>query len=73
MSFPEILNAITVNPAFSLDIHKIKGIIKSGYIADLILIDLKNIEEIFYWMGYNPVSLVIKSGNIIFKRTSIEK
>ncbi len=68
MDFSEIVNAITVNPAYSLGISDKYGIISPKYKADLLFLDVSDPIEIPYKFGINPVKMVMKNGRIISKR-----
>ncbi|MBN1620309.1 imidazolonepropionase [candidate division WOR-3 bacterium] len=65
LSCEEVLNAITVNAAYSLGIHNSVGLIKEGYKADMIFIQENDLREIFYFVGKNPVKTVVKDGKVI--------
>lgn len=68
MDFPEIVNALTVNPAYSLGISDKYGIISPKYKADLLFLDVSDPVEIPYKFGINPIKMVMKNGRIISKR-----
>jgi len=68
MDFSEIINAVTVNPAYSLGISDKYGIISPNYKADLLFLDVFDPVEIPYKFGINPVKMVMKNGRIISKR-----
>lgn len=68
LTIAEILNAITVNAAYSLGIADKVGQIKPGYQADIIFLDIDNPLEIPYWIGANPVKAVMKKGQIVYQR-----
>ncbi len=68
LSCEEVLNAITVNAAYSLGVHNSVGLIKEGYKADMIFIQEDDLKEVFYFVGQNPVKTVVKDGRVI--RTS---
>jgi imidazolonepropionase len=66
----ELLWATTLIPARSLDIDKRVGIIEAGKQADLILLDIPNLEYLPYHFAINHVKLTIKFGEIVFSRFS---
>jgi imidazolonepropionase len=61
MTASEILNAVTVNAAFHLKIEN-KGTLLEGMDADFILLDIPNLEYMFYHYGINHVKEVFISG-----------
>ncbi|MBN1149619.1 imidazolonepropionase [candidate division WOR-3 bacterium] len=65
MSFEEVLNAITVNASYSLGLHDKAGLIKEGFWADIILTEVRDFRELFYYLGSNPVRVVIKKGKVV--------
>ncbi len=65
LTIEEAFKAVTWNAAKSLQIEKNFGSISQGYQADLIFWNLKNIEEISYWMGSDRIQKVMKKGEII--------
>jgi len=65
----ELLWATTHIPAKSLQMtHKI-GCIEEGMQADLIILDIPNLDFLAYHMGINHVDLTLKKGKIVFKRS----
>jgi len=63
----EILNAVTLNAAYHLDIEQTKGSIQKGKDADLILLDIPNLSYMLYHFGINHVSDVITKGRHVIK------
>ncbi|MBN2540759.1 MAG: imidazolonepropionase [Bacilli bacterium] len=61
----EVLTAATVNPAFSLDISNTHGKISVGYKADLVLLDVNNLDYFLYHYGINHTKAVFKSGRLV--------
>lgn len=68
MNMNEALVATTINAAASLAISKTHGSLEKGKVGDMILIDASNWEHIIYELVDPPLALVIKKGNIIFKK-----
>lgn len=64
----EVLNAVTINAAYSLDLADKVGSIKKGKQADLVIFDLANIDFIFYNFGVNNVHSVYKKGQKVYQR-----
>ena len=67
----EILTAATINPAYSLDISKKIGTIEKGKLADLLLLDAKNIDYFIYHYGINHTKAVFKNGNLVVNNRQI--
>lgn len=68
MKFEEIVNAVTINAAKSLNLEKSVGSIEINKHADFAVFDAKDYSEIIYNVGKNLVSHTIKDGNIIYQR-----
>ncbi len=64
----ELLWATTYIPAKSLAEEQKIGSIHPGKQADLVLMDIPNLEYLAYHMGINHVSLTVKKGKVIFQR-----
>ncbi|MGP6239820.1 imidazolonepropionase [Cuniculiplasma sp. SKW4] len=64
MTPEEVLNAMTINPAISLNIGNETGTIKEGKWADMVLFRATSLEDIFYrWDSLLP-EMVISRGRI---------
>ena len=59
MSPTEVLKAATLNPARYFDMEEELGLIKEGYIADLLILDANPLENI---SNTQKINTVIKSG-----------
>jgi imidazolonepropionase len=64
----ELLWASTFIPAKSIKREKDIGSIDVGKKADLILLDIPNLDYLAYHMGINHVLMTIKSGEVVFTR-----
>jgi len=62
MTLPECLTAITLNPACCLGLGAEVGTIEAGKRADLVLLDVPNLDHTAYHFGINPVKAVFKAG-----------
>jgi imidazolonepropionase len=58
----EILNAVTINPAYHLGISHSKGSLDIGKDADIVLMDAPNLSYIMYHFGINHTSDVFILG-----------
>ena len=65
MSAAECLTAGTLNAACSLGRGARIGTIEVGKRADLVVLDVPNVEHLCYEFGRNPVSSVIKGGIVV--------
>ncbi len=62
MSAAEILNAVTYNAAYSIGRLDQVGSLEAGKLADFVLWDVDNFQQIPYSFGQNRVSRVYKKG-----------
>ena len=67
----ELLWATTIIPAMSLMREHLIGSIEVGKQADLILMNIPNLEYIAYHMGINHVKMTMKKGHIEFEKVDI--
>lgn len=61
----QVLNAVTINAAYSVGLGKEIGSITKSKNADLTIFNVPNIDYIFYNFGVNNVHSIFKSGNLI--------
>jgi imidazolonepropionase len=64
----ELLWATTLIPAVSLMRENSIGSIDVGKQADLILMDIPNLDYLAYHMGINHVQMTMKKGTVVFKK-----
>ena len=64
----ELLWATTVIPAKSLQMEQKIATIEPGKQADLILLDIPNLDYLAYHMGINHVKMTMKKGTVVFKK-----
>ncbi|MEP7147142.1 MAG: imidazolonepropionase [bacterium] len=67
MTAEEIINAVTINAAFSLNLENKTGSIETGKQADILIFDMPSYKYLIYNFGVNNLETVIKKGNIVFK------
>ena len=67
MSSEEILNAVTINAAFALNMEKITGSIEAGKQADLLIFDMPSYKYLVYNFGVNNLETVVKKGKILHR------
>lgn len=70
MSVEEAIAGSTVNAAYALNRADKIGSIERGKMADILILDYKDVREVPYWLGSNPVKTCIKDGRICFERQS---
>jgi len=63
----EMLWAATLIPAVSLDLDDSIGSIEAGKQADLVILDIPNLDYLAYHYGINHTFMTIKSGQVIYK------
>lgn len=63
----EALCASTTNAAYAI-CEEERGSIEVGKRADILVCDCKNVNEIPYWFGFNPVRCVVKDGKAMRRR-----
>ncbi len=68
MRVNEILNALTINPACSLEMQDLCGTLEIGKQGDAVIMDLPNLESMFYSIAGNDVLYTVKKGNVIYRR-----
>ncbi len=70
MGAREALTAATLNAACSLGRGASSGTLEVGKQADLLALDLPNVEHLAYEFGRNPVTAVIKRGELVCRRAA---
>jgi len=68
MSAEEIINAVTINAAYSLNLENRLGSIEKGKQADLIVFDMPSYKFLLYNFGVNNIETVIKKGKVVCNR-----
>jgi len=68
MRVEEAIAGATINAAYALNRGDEIGSIEKGKKADLLILDYKDVRELPYWLGYNPVKICIKAGRVCFER-----
>jgi imidazolonepropionase len=68
MTSTEVLDGVTRNAARALGLAGRHGQIAPGFRADFAAWSIETPDELGYWIGYNPCSLVVRSGEIVLER-----
>ena len=64
----EVLLGATRHAAQALGMAGQRGSITAGRAADFAVWSVDALDEIGYWMGFNPCSMVVKEGEIVLER-----
>jgi len=67
MNAEEIINAVTINAAFALNMENKVGSIEMGKQADLLIFDMPSYQYLIYNFAVNNLETVIKKGKIVYK------
>ena len=65
MTSEEALAGVTRNAARALGLHRERGTLASGQVADFVIWNVRSIEELSYWIGFNPRRSVVRAGRIV--------
>ncbi|RPI15305.1 MAG: imidazolonepropionase [Lysobacterales bacterium] len=68
LSSTEVLLGTTRHAARALGLEGERGSLAPGRVADLAAWSIDTPDELGYWAGYNPCSLVAKNGEIVLER-----
>ncbi len=60
----EALAGVTRNAARALGLHDERGSLAPGKAADFVIWNVRAIEELSYWIGFNPRRTVVRAGRI---------
>jgi imidazolonepropionase len=66
----EVLDGVTRNAARALGLGGRHGQVAPGFRADFAAWSIETPDELGYWIGYNPCSLVVRGGEIVLERDS---
>ena len=64
----EVLAGVTRHAACALGLQHERGSLQAGHRADLAVWSIDTLDELGYWAGFNPCSLVVKHGEIALER-----
>lgn len=61
----EALAGVTRNAARALGLHKERGTLTRGQAADFVAWNVRSIDELSYWIGFNPCRTVVRAGKVV--------
>jgi imidazolonepropionase len=61
----EALAGVTRNAARALGLHRERGTLTRGQAADFVAWSVRSIEELSYWIGFNPCRTVVRAGKVV--------
>jgi imidazolonepropionase len=61
----EALAGVTRHAARALGLHRERGTLVKGHVADFVIWNVRSIEELGYWVGFNPRRTVVRAGRIV--------
>ncbi|HET7203041.1 MAG TPA: imidazolonepropionase [Steroidobacteraceae bacterium] len=68
MTSDEVLHGATRHAARALGLQRRCGTLAPGLDADLAVWAIDTLDELGYWIGYNPCSMVVRGGEIVLER-----
>jgi imidazolonepropionase len=70
MTSDEVLDGVTRNAARALGLGDRLGQIAPGFQADFAAWSIDTPDELGYWIGFNPCSMVVRCGEIVLERNA---
>ena len=61
----EALAGVTRNAAHALGLQAERGTLTVGKAADFVIWNVRSVEELSYWIGFNPRRTVVRAGRIL--------
>jgi imidazolonepropionase len=61
----EALAGVTRNAARALGLQADRGTLTAGKAADFVIWNVGSVEELSYWIGFNPRRTVVRAGRIV--------
>jgi imidazolonepropionase len=68
MTSDEVLRGVTCHAARALGLGARCGTLAAGYAADFAVWSIDTLDELGYWIGFNPCSMVVRGGEIALER-----
>jgi len=66
----EVLLGVTRHAARALGLERQRGSLAAGRAADFAVWSIDSLDELGYWAGFNPCSMVVQDGSIVLERNS---
>ena len=66
----EVLHGVTRHAARALGLGGTRGSLTAGRAADFAVWSIDSPDELGYWVGFNPCSMVVKDGAIVLERSA---
>jgi imidazolonepropionase len=61
----EALAGVTRHAARALGLHRECGTLAPRHAADFVAWNVRSIEELSYWIGFNPCRTVVRAGKVV--------
>ncbi|HET9389827.1 MAG TPA: imidazolonepropionase [Steroidobacteraceae bacterium] len=61
----EALAGVTRHAAHALGEQTTRGVLATGKVADFVAWNVRSVEELSYWIGFNPRRCVVRAGRIV--------
>jgi imidazolonepropionase len=68
MTGVEVLDGVTRHAARALNLAATHGQLAPGFCADFAVWSVGSLDELGYWIGFNPCSMVVRHGEIVLER-----
>ena len=68
LSGEEVLPGVTRHAARALGLTHERGLLAPGLAADFSVWSVDTLDELGYWAGFNPCSMVVRHGSIVLER-----
>lgn len=65
LTIEDVLNAVTINAAYALNVQEEVGSIEKGKRADIVIMKTEDYREIAYFIAENVVEKVVINGKIV--------
>jgi imidazolonepropionase len=66
----EVLAAVTRHAARAAGVDRNRGTLAAGYAADFAIWDVRSLDELGYWTGFNPCRGTVKAGEFVTPQAS---
>jgi imidazolonepropionase len=64
----EVLLGVTRHAARALGLAGESGSLAPGHVADFAVWSIDSLDELGYWTGFNPCSMVVKDAAVVLER-----